>query len=285
MPEENKVWFVGVKGERKGPFTTEEVNGMIAEGQVTPRDVIWKEGQEDWKPVAELEEFAEAVKAAPPPPPAAAAGPTPVGEYFNSLWTDLRSVGADPDQGLGAVAEKRSPCFALTWIVLGVLVFSFLSLQRSMPIVLQAGETSVKTFQLVGPDAYETDRMRQPESRGTLFLKGLLHGVIVYGIFFGILMLATVPILKSQANWQDALTVLGVASIPTVIIGLLTFALVWIHPFLMILITLAVVASMLFFYEALLRTSKLSKRATLYAVPVVYFVSLLLYALLRLAMA
>jgi len=262
--EPEKVWHVGIRGERKGPFTADEVKDMIDRGDVSGRDVAWKEGMDDWLPAEQLDEFAEAVKSAPPPPPApGGSGENPFALYFGNFWKSLRGILRDPDSGLATAADNKDLCLNVSWLVAGILVFALLCLQYS------AG-----AFRL-GPGL---------SGRGAMFLKGLLHAVIIYVIWFGVLLVTLVPILKSQATWQDVLTILGLSTIPTACIGLVAFALIWIHGFFAVLLYLAAVGQVVFYFRLFCHAGRVSARAAIYAVPATYFAALLVYNLLRLAM-
>ncbi len=262
MAEE--VWHVGVQGERKGPFTEEQVKEMIGRGEVTARDVVWKESMEDWLPAEQVEEFAEAAKSAPPPPPSRKApGENPFALYFTSFWKQLRGILVDPDAGLATAADNKDLCLNVSWLVVGLLVFGLLCLQYSA------------RFLGLGPGI---------AGRGAMFLKGLLHAGIIYVIWFGVLLVTLVPILKSQANWQDAISILALSTIPAAAIGLATFALVWIHPFFLVFLYLAAVAHVVFYFRLFCHVGRTATRAAIYAVPATYFVTLLGYSLLRLGM-
>lgn len=266
MAEE--IWHVGVHGERKGPFTKEQVDQMIEKGDVTARNVVWQEGMEDWVPAEQVEEFAEALENAPPPPPTGR-GPreNPFALYFANFWKGLRNILVDPDGGLATGADNKDLCFNLTWLVLGVVVFALLVLQaKHQPFTLVWS-----SFGITG-------------SGGVVFLKGLLHAAIIYVIWFGVLLVTLVPILQSQATWEDVVSILALSTIPMASIGLVTFALAWLHPFFLVFLYLAAVANVVFYFRLFCHAGRTSGRSAIYAVPATYFASLLLYNLLRLAM-
>jgi hypothetical protein len=64
-------WFYAVGSERRGPVPQEEFDELVRKGEITPETLVWREGFEDWRPLA-------AVTAAPetPAPPALGALPT-----------------------------------------------------------------------------------------------------------------------------------------------------------------------------------------------------------------
>ena len=255
------MWHVGIGGEQKGPFTEQDVKDMLAKGELTAKDLIWKEGMEKWEPASTIPEFADAVKAAPPPP----AKPIPGLAQLKDFWADLRTVLADPDEGLNAVADKKSLCFSLTWVVLGIIVFAILNAQGRVPFIGVAAGAA---------------------SRWAIFFKAIFFGAILYGIWFGALMLTLGPILKTKAGWQDGLSILGLSTIPTASLGILMWALLLIrNPQVALFVYtviggIAITAKVLILYRAFVHTSGASRRAALYAVPALYAGCNLIYGLL-----
>jgi hypothetical protein len=253
------TWFVGVNREQRGPFPEEEVKAMIARREVTARNHVWSEGMESWQRVGEVEAFAEAVREATPPP-----RPLPGLAYVKDLWADLRAILAAPDEGLAAAVDKKRISAYFVWMALGVIVFALLALQAT-PAIRQA----------VKPDL----------SRGGIFVRALAHGIILYAIWFAALMVTLVPILRSQAGWQEALAVLGLSSIPPVLVGIVVFALVWLHPVFYALGAVGVPLKVLFAYHLLLHGSKASRRAIIYAMPAMALAVMIVYGLLAFAMS
>ena len=47
-------YFVARGGEQSGPYTLEQMQQMLAAGQLLPTDMAWTEGQADWLPVPQL---------------------------------------------------------------------------------------------------------------------------------------------------------------------------------------------------------------------------------------
>ena len=259
------MWYVGVGREKKGPFAEDAVKEMIARGELTARAYVWTESMgEQWTPVGEVEAFADALKEAPAAPPLPGLG------FLKGFWRDLWAIASDPDEGLAGVADKRPVAFALVWIVLGTIVFALLNLQGRAPVVT--------TVFNPGRGGWE------------IFGRALIHGIVLYGIWFAILMLTLGPVLKSSADWRDGLAILGLSSIPTSVVGLVMFALLWVdslafNQFVSIVLgALAAPATVLLFCHALRHISKCSRRAALLAVPLIYLASTLVYALLRLGM-
>jgi hypothetical protein len=50
-------WYYSVGDERHGPVPLMDLRQLVLNGQVSPHDLVWKEGLEDWVPVANQPEF------------------------------------------------------------------------------------------------------------------------------------------------------------------------------------------------------------------------------------
>ncbi len=69
-------WYYVENKRQFGPHSAEELRRWVAEGQLSPRVLVWREGMADWQPFAESPLAAEAgalPQAGPPPIPAEAA--------------------------------------------------------------------------------------------------------------------------------------------------------------------------------------------------------------------
>src|SRR5262245_40395657 len=59
-------------GERVGPISGRQLKELAATGQLTPDDLVWKEGMAGWEPARKLKGlFASASASEPPPVPTA----------------------------------------------------------------------------------------------------------------------------------------------------------------------------------------------------------------------
>ena len=58
--------FLYLNNEQAGPFTPEQIQGMMAAGSVTPDTVGWYEGLDGWKPVSEIPALAGGAAGGPP---------------------------------------------------------------------------------------------------------------------------------------------------------------------------------------------------------------------------
>jgi hypothetical protein len=45
---EEKVWYYGKDGEQAGPITETDLRSLLANGQLAPEAMIWKQGMGDW---------------------------------------------------------------------------------------------------------------------------------------------------------------------------------------------------------------------------------------------
>lgn len=69
------VWYVVIDGQQTGPLTFAEVQGHAGDGALDAQTFAWREGMDDWLPIADIPDLAAA--ASGPPPAAAAPAPAP----------------------------------------------------------------------------------------------------------------------------------------------------------------------------------------------------------------
>jgi hypothetical protein len=48
------MYHVGRNGQQTGPFSIEQLKAMAASGQLSPTDLVWKEGMAGWEPASTL---------------------------------------------------------------------------------------------------------------------------------------------------------------------------------------------------------------------------------------
>jgi GYF domain 2 len=56
-PPDSTKWWYNAGDERHGPVSLMDLRQMVLNRQVTPHDPVWKEGFEDWVPIANQPEF------------------------------------------------------------------------------------------------------------------------------------------------------------------------------------------------------------------------------------
>lgn len=99
-------WYYSKNGTQQGPVQDAEIRGKLALGEISPTDMVWREGMSDWKPAGKVEELAPPTTLAPvsagiPPlagsqpvspytPPTAQSVPMPPGGRIpNYLWQSI----------------------------------------------------------------------------------------------------------------------------------------------------------------------------------------------------
>jgi membrane protease subunit (stomatin/prohibitin family) len=68
-PPAETLWHVARNGATEGPFGTDALRAMVAQGALTPATHVWTQGQDGWKRAAEVPALAPLLAAVPPPPP------------------------------------------------------------------------------------------------------------------------------------------------------------------------------------------------------------------------
>lgn len=65
--KEDIEYFIGIKGEQKGPFTEKIVAGMIKDKAIVPDSLVWKKGMENWAKASQIDELKKHFASVPPP--------------------------------------------------------------------------------------------------------------------------------------------------------------------------------------------------------------------------
>lgn len=151
-------WFVGVNDVPVGPIRLAELRAKALSGAVTMESLVWRDGQEDWRPlrtfpelVAIVEEGVSSARASlgPLPAPAAQAGKKiEVADPFAAPAST--GVGVVTDD-LAAAGFKRSRTPAAAWIAMvvalacGVTIgFVFFSSQKPPETIVKYVEVPAK---------------------------------------------------------------------------------------------------------------------------------------------
>ncbi|MEV5707698.1 SPFH domain-containing protein [Actinoallomurus sp. NPDC052274] len=62
-------WYLGVNGERRGPFDLSGLSAQADGGALTATTLVWKAGMDRWTPAGQVPELARILGATPPPLP------------------------------------------------------------------------------------------------------------------------------------------------------------------------------------------------------------------------
>lgn len=65
-------WYYSKNGTQLGPISTEDILSKLASGEISPGDLVWKDGMADWLPAGQVAEL----RTAAPRSPSAAVTPT-----------------------------------------------------------------------------------------------------------------------------------------------------------------------------------------------------------------
>jgi hypothetical protein len=73
-------WYYSRNGQKEGPVASEKLKELATSGQITPTNLVWKEGMAQWAKAGSIKGlFPETANASPPPVPVgAASGPPPI---------------------------------------------------------------------------------------------------------------------------------------------------------------------------------------------------------------
>ena len=134
-------WFYAKNGSQQGPVATEALKAMLARGEISPSDLIWRDGMSDWTPagrVAEISSVAAhpSIDVAPYNSPAPASYSAPTSYAATSSY----SLGQlPPSQGL-AVA---SMCCGIGSIVLSCCI-PYISIFAAIAAIILGHKATTK---------------------------------------------------------------------------------------------------------------------------------------------
>lgn len=97
-----KDYYLLIDGKQAGPYTAEQLHGLLAQGQLTNESLAWHEGLPDWTQLGTLLE--------PLAPPAAPTGPSIAGGGSPLIASGL--VEVDGNSGTGKILFTDSTFFA-----------------------------------------------------------------------------------------------------------------------------------------------------------------------------
>lgn len=160
-------WFVGVNDVPVGPIRLAELRSKALSGAVTLDSLVWRDGQEDWRPlrtfpelVAIIEEGVSSARASLGPlsvPAARPAAKIEVPDPFAAPASTGVGVVTD-DVALPGLARPRHPMAA--WIAMGVALacgvtigFVFFSSQKPPETIVKYVEVPAKAAETAVPPA------------------------------------------------------------------------------------------------------------------------------------
>ncbi len=65
----DKAFHVDVGGKAAGPFGSDQLTEMVADGRLRRDTLVWSQGMDDWRPAGQVSELAGHLAAVPPPLP------------------------------------------------------------------------------------------------------------------------------------------------------------------------------------------------------------------------
>jgi len=85
-------WYVGRDGQQSGPFTTDQLRQMRSQGELSPGDLVWKQGMAEWVDWTTVGEISGGGRPARPAPRSAEWNPY----QSPSIAADLAPAGLSP---------------------------------------------------------------------------------------------------------------------------------------------------------------------------------------------
>lgn len=168
------TWYVGIKGQRSGPFTSSQVRQMAARGELGPGDMLWREGMSDWVAASTVRGlFSEPVSASPQPD-----NPYAAPEARDVLVTAAASQG---EGGVIAYAEFFPRVGA------ALLDGLFLGLMNCIP----AAGLGIAAFALAGRD--------QDAQQGLMAIANLCSNLL--GFVIGVTYYVVLETSSKQGTW------------------------------------------------------------------------------------
>jgi len=62
-------WYAAINDQQAGPFTAQQVQAMVQQGQITRESLVWKQGMAEWTQAGQVPDLANLFGATPPPLP------------------------------------------------------------------------------------------------------------------------------------------------------------------------------------------------------------------------
>jgi hypothetical protein len=106
-------WFYAVGSTQHGPVPAETILQMIASGQLTPENLVWRDGMPQWMRAGDMPIFAPPIArpigptSIPPPPPPLG---QPLGAYYPDPQTAALQSKASTAMAIGIISLVLSAC-------------------------------------------------------------------------------------------------------------------------------------------------------------------------------
>ena len=208
-----KKWFIYLGDHHEGPFSLEEIQAKMGQGQFTPTNFVWAEGMSDWKMMTEVEAFGSILNpSAPPAPPEmppqllssgpelspmlSAAGPS---SGFSAITLDTGSFAAPIRQAASAPA----PILEAT----GPSLMSEADMSPPPPMEIELTQTGISaTDEINRPDV-----MSEPETKRALAGQMVKMGMLLLFVA-GIGIAYNEGYLNTLFNSQSVKSAVGMVS-------------------------------------------------------------------------
>lgn len=104
-------WYYSKNGTQLGPISEAELRAKLSAGEVSPADLVWKEGMGDWLPTARIPELLSAAQLLPPT----------LGNVENSPYVPPVAPGYPVQPAMAGAGTSK----ATTSMVLGIVGLVF----------------------------------------------------------------------------------------------------------------------------------------------------------------
>jgi hypothetical protein len=149
LVETTTQYYIAKNGNRSGPFSQEQIQGMLSSSVISLDDLVWHEGQSDWKPLSAL--FGPSQ-----PPPIRATG------VANTIPSATTATVLDGPKGQGG------------WLVFFCVALTILGPLFSIGQMVAAWEQSEPAFG------------RFPSIKSAMILENFgLAALLIYGFILG----------------------------------------------------------------------------------------------------
>lgn len=142
-------WYYSRGGQQTGPVTIDQLRQMAATGQITPQDLVWRDGMAQWQPIGTLPEFG----GAPAGPAAYAQGPGQVPPGYQPPYQTAPGGSRESHQGMAITGFILSlvgvPCCGFILGPVGA-VLGFLALNGMKRTGNQAGRGLALAAVIIG---------------------------------------------------------------------------------------------------------------------------------------